>query len=198
VPAVIADHEDVFGALGASASEAFAFVVIEGVVMKATMLRDRSALELLGPGDILLPPLSEARQVESRAVSRYGAHGRALVAVLGDRFRGAARRWPGLSDSLHDRLGRQTDRASMDLAMLHLPRVEDRIVALFADLAERFGRVTPGGIVIELGLTHEVIGGLVASRRPTVSLALQTLAAGGVLSRLDADRWSLASSAVPP
>ncbi len=165
--------------------------------MKATMLSDRAALELLGPGDILAPPLSAARQVESWGVSRYMAHGRASVAVLDDRFRRAARRWPGLSDSLHDRLGRQTHRASMHLAMLHLPRVEDHLVALFVDLAERFGRVTPGGIVIELGLTHEVIGGLVGSRRATVSLALQTLAARGVLSRLEANHWRLAPSAMP-
>jgi CRP-like cAMP-binding protein len=99
---------------------------------------------------------------------------------------------------LRECLGRQTHRASRHLAILHLPRVEDRIVALFADLAERFGRMTPDGIVIDLPLTHQVIGDLVASRRPTISIALQTLAADGVVQRLDDGRWHLAAHAVPP
>jgi CRP/FNR family transcriptional regulator, cyclic AMP receptor protein len=162
-----------------------------------TSFAGRSALELLGPGDLLAPPLTAARQVESPAVSRYMAHGLASVAVLDDRFRRAARRWPGLFDCLHECLGRQTHRASRHLAILHLPRVEDRIVALFADLAERFGRMTPNGIVIDLPLTHQLIGDLVASRRPTVTIALQTLAANGVVQRLDDGRWHLAARAVP-
>jgi CRP-like cAMP-binding protein len=163
-----------------------------------TSFAGRSAVELLGPGDLLAPPLTAADQVESPAVSRYMAHGLASVAELDDRFRHAAQRWPALLDCLHECLGRQTHRASRHLAILHLPRVEDRIVALFADLAERFGRMTPDGVVIGLALTHQVIGDLVASRRPTVTLALHTLAAQGVVERLDDGRWHLAARAVSP
>lgn len=197
-PVVTATDEDLFDVLGPRARGAFAFLLAEGVVLKTTVLAGRSALEVLGPGDLLAPPLSAAHQVESPAVSRYTAHGRVSVAVFDDRFRQAARRWPGLSDCLHDRLGRQTHRASRQLAILHLPRVEDRIVALFAELAERFGRMTPEGIVIDLPLTHQAIGDLVGSRRPTVSLALQTLAENGVLERRDDNRWHLAARAAPP
>jgi CRP-like cAMP-binding protein len=196
--AITANGGDLFERPGTRVHGALAFLIVEGVVLKVTSFAGRSALELLGPGDFLAPPLTAARQVESPAVSRYMAHGLASVAVLDDRFRRAARRWPGLVDCLHDRLGRQTHRASRHLAILHLPRVEDRIVALFADLAERFGRMTPDGIVIDLALTHQVIGDLVASRRPTVSLALQTLGADGVVERLDDGRWHLAARAVPP
>jgi CRP/FNR family transcriptional regulator, cyclic AMP receptor protein len=195
-PVVVARDQDFLEVLGRRAQDAFAFLIADGIVMKTTTLADRTALELLGPGDILAPPLSAARQVESRAVSRYLAHGQASVAMLDERFRQAARRWPGLSDCLHDNLGRQAHRASMHVAMLHLPRVEDRLVALFGDLAERFGRMTRDGIVIELPLTHELIGALVGSRRPTISLALQTLAATGVVTRLDADRWRVDPGAV--
>jgi CRP/FNR family transcriptional regulator, cyclic AMP receptor protein len=163
-----------------------------------TSFAGRSALELLGPGDLLAPPLTALRQVESPAVSRYMAHGLASVAVLDDRFRRAARRWPGLFDCLHECLGRQTHRASRHLAILHLPRVEDRIVALFADLAERFGRMTPDGIVIDIALTHHVIADLVGSRRPTVTLALKALAADGIVDRLDHGRWHLAARVAPP
>lgn len=166
-PVVTAQDEDIFGVLGPRARGGFTVLVVEGVVLKTTALAGRSALELLGPGDFLALPLSAARQVESPAVSRYTAHGHASVAVLGGPLRTSA---PALARALrlaHDRLGRQTHRASRQLAILHLPRVEERIVALFADFAERFGRVTPDRIVIELPLTHQLIGELVASRRPT-------------------------------
>jgi CRP/FNR family cyclic AMP-dependent transcriptional regulator len=189
---------DIFEVRGRRTHGALACLVVEGVVLKVTSFAGRSALELLGPGDLLAPPLTALRQVESPAVSRYLAHGRASLAVLDDRFRHAARRWPGLFDCLHECLGRQTHRASRHLAILHLPRVEDRIVALFVDLAERFGRMTPDGVVIELALTHQVIGDLVGSRRPTVTLALQTLAADGVVRRLADGRWHLSPRAVPP
>jgi CRP/FNR family cyclic AMP-dependent transcriptional regulator len=196
-PLLSARDEDLGDAMLHAPRGVFDFVVVEGVVLKDTTFARRSALELLGPGDILAPPLTVLRQIESRAVSRYLAHGSVTLAALDMRFRQAARRWPQLSDVLHDRLGRQTHRASMHLATLHLPRVEERVVALFADLAERFGRVTAAGIVIDVRLTHEIIGRLVGSRRPTVSLALQSLDAEGVLCRLEGDRWRLRQGSIP-
>jgi CRP/FNR family transcriptional regulator, cyclic AMP receptor protein len=84
----------------------------------------------------------------------------------------------------------------MHLAMLHDSRAEDRVSALFADLAERFGHMTADGIMIDLPLTHEIIGGLIGSRRPTVTLALQKLASDGVLERLQDNRWKLARTIV--
>jgi CRP-like cAMP-binding protein len=195
-PVLAACDQDLAGAFAAIRPDVFDFLIIDGVVLKETNLAGRAALELLGPGDFLAPPLSAVRQVESRALSHYLAHGPVSLATIDGRFTQAARRWPGLFDALHDRLGQQTHRASMHLAMLHLPRIEDRVLALFADLAERFGRVTAEGILIDLGLTHEVIGSLVGGRRPTVSLALHTLASEGLLVRLDRDRWRLAAGAM--
>ena len=196
VRAVVVEDADVFDVLGPMARSALSFLVVDGIVLKATSFGGRSAVELLGPGDLLAAPLSATRQIESPAVSRFLGHGRATVAVLDERFRRASRRWPGMSDCLHERLARQTHRVSRHLAILHLPRVEDRIVALFVDFAERFGRVTSDGIVIDLPLTHQLIGDLVGSRRPTVSLALHTLADSGTLDRRDGSRWHLASSAL--
>jgi CRP/FNR family transcriptional regulator, cyclic AMP receptor protein len=129
-------------------------------------------------------------------VSRYLAHGQVSLAAINGRFRRAVRRWPGLAEFLHDRLGRQTHRSSMHLAMLHEPRAEDRVIGLFADLAERFGHVSADGILVDLPLSHEIIGRLIGSRRPTVTIALHQLAADGVLERLDDNRWKLAHAIV--
>jgi CRP-like cAMP-binding protein len=197
VPLVSARDEDLADVIGTQIPGAFDFAIVEGVVLKETILAGRSALELLGPGDVLAPPLTVIRQLESRAVSRYLARGRVSLAAIEDHFRQAVGRWPGLADFLHDRLGQQTHRASMHLAMLHMPRVEDRVIALFADLAERFGHVTADGILIDLPLTHETIGALVGSRRPTVTLALQRLSSDGLLERRDGNRWKLARATIP-
>jgi CRP/FNR family transcriptional regulator, cyclic AMP receptor protein len=170
---------------------AFDFIVADGVVLKQTRYAGRNSLELLGPGDVLAPPLTPSRQLESRAISSYQAHGEASLAVIEDRFRTAARRWPQLSDVLHDRLARQTHRASMHLAMLHIARAKDRVLALFSDLADRFGHVTSYGIVIGVELTHKLIGQLIGSRRSTVSLALEELSMTGALTRTRNDRWML-------
>jgi CRP-like cAMP-binding protein len=191
VPLVSARNEDFADVISSQIPGAFDFLIVEGVVLKETTLVRQSALELLGPGDLLAPPLTPARQQASRAISRYLAHGQASLAAVDDHVRQAARRWPGIADFLHDRLARQTHHASMHLAMLHLPRAEDRIIALFADLAERFGHITADGILLDLPLTHEIIGGLVASRRSTVSLALQQVASNGMIARLEGDRWKL-------
>jgi CRP-like cAMP-binding protein len=190
-PRLAARDEDLAGVLGAAPSDAFAFLLVEGVVLKETTLATRSALELLNEGDILAPVLSESRQYGTRAASRDLAHGPVSLAVLGDRFRTASRRWPAVGDDLHDRLARQTHRASAHLAMLHTSRVEERISLLFEDLGERCGRMTTGGVVIDITLTHDIIGRLVAAQRPTVTLALQALAGTGSLRRLDRGRWMI-------
>jgi CRP/FNR family transcriptional regulator, cyclic AMP receptor protein len=193
-PLVRACDEDLAGALAVE-RDAFDFVVVRGTVLKETTLAGSSALELLGPGDVLAPPLSAIRQLEFRAVSRYLALGEVLIATLGVRFELVAARWPQLSDFLQRQIAEQAHRASMHLAMLHLPRAEDRILALFVDLGDRFGRVTPDGILIDVALSHELIGRLIAGRRPTATLALNHLYQRGFLTRLADNSWKLALSA---
>jgi len=190
VPAMYAKGGEL-GTLLATAPSAFDFVIVDGIVLKQTHYAGRDSLELLGPGDVLAPPLTPTRQAEVRATSTYQAHGRATLAVIEGYFRAAARRWPQLSDVLHDRLARQTHRASAHLAVLHIARAEDRIRALFSDLAERFGHVTPDGIKIDVDLTHDLIGQLIGSRRPTVTLALERLSVANELTKHHDGRWQL-------
>jgi CRP-like cAMP-binding protein len=189
-PLVKARGEDLGPAL-ASEPTASWFAIVDGTVLKETTLATRSALELLGPGDLLAPPVGATPQLESRAVSRYLALGEVSIAGVGVSFTRVAARFPQILDFLNARLAEQAHGASMHLAMLHLPRAEDRIIALFTDLAERFGRVTTDAILIDLPLTHDLIGRLVASRRPTVSLALTALDDQGLLGKHDDKRWRL-------
>jgi CRP-like cAMP-binding protein len=171
-------------------------LILAGVVLKETRIVGRAAFEVFAEGDVLVARASAAREADSGAVSRYVAHGEVDLVALDGRFREAARRWPGLSDALHETLARQAHRSSMQLAVLHLPRAEDRIVAVLADLGERLGRMTAEGIVFDLKLTHELLGGLAGARRPTVSLGLQRLAADGLVVTDDGRRWLIARDAV--
>jgi CRP/FNR family transcriptional regulator, cyclic AMP receptor protein len=58
--------------------------------------------------------------------------------------------------------------------------------------AERWGRVTPDGVVLRLHLTHDLLAGIVGARRPPVTSALSSLAQKGLVRREDEGTWVLA------
>ena len=167
-----------------------AAVVVRGAVVRETALGDRSVGELLGAPDVIEIDRDDDDS-SWPTQTRYVAREPTVLAVLDERFALAARRWPELHEVVGAQRARQARRASRHLAALSLPRVEDRLAALFCDLADRWGRVTPAGIRIDMALTHALIGQLVGARRPTVSLALADLAASGALRRDGQDCWVL-------
>jgi CRP/FNR family cyclic AMP-dependent transcriptional regulator len=174
--------------LGADA--AFGALLIRGLVTHETTIAHRRSAELFGPGDLLRPWPAFDSAVP--ATSRWASDAGAVMALLDRRFLAAARRWPELFVVLHDRIAEQLDRAIARAAIMALPRVEQRVLGLFWQLAERWGTVRPEGIGIDLALTHELIGQLIGARRPTVSLALRPLAHDGLLQRTATGGWLLA------
>ena len=158
-------------------------LLLDGVVARHVALGDRVATQLLGPGDVLDPWPRTSELLPS--VVRWSVHEPATAAVLDGRFATASRRWPGLSGVVHERLAAAADRLATHLAICQLPRVEDRVLALLWHLAERFGRVAPGGVVLPLRLTHRLVGELAGAQRPTVSLAFAALFDDGRVSRRD-------------
>ena len=64
-------------------------------------------------------------------------------------------------------------------------------LALFWQLADRWGTVTAFGVAVSLQLTHEVLGRLVGAQRPTVTLALSELAEAGLVVRVPKAGWLL-------
>lgn len=141
-PARTARDGDLAGLIDPPPADALAFLLVEGVVFKETVVAGNASLEVLTEGDLLAAHVIRSDAAEARQV-RYLAHGPVSLAVLGERFRAASRRWPALMEGLHDQLARQADRTSGHLAMLHASRVEDRVMLLLADLGERCGRMTP-------------------------------------------------------
>jgi hypothetical protein len=167
----------------------FAALVLGGVVTHETVLAGRCSANLIGPGDVFRP----WRSIDTvlPCTSRWTCAGRTTLAVLDERFLTAARRWPLLSAMIHERLADQLDSYAVRTAIVALPRVEQRILALFWQLAERWGTVAPGGVVVRLELTHAMVGHLIGAQRPTVTIALKALAEDGLLLRSGTGTWTL-------
>ena len=176
-------------ALLGGSNRPFAALVLRGLITQDITFAGRRSADLIGPGEVFRPWRSTTPSVPY-AVAWTGSEG-AAIAALDERFAAAARRWPELSAVVYDRLAERLELVSARAAIAALPRVEQRVLALFWQLADRWGVVRPHGVDVELPLTHELIGQLVGAQRPTVSLALQTLAAANLLRRDGGRLWTL-------
>ena len=166
-------------------------LVLRGRARHGLELAGREAIELFGPGDVLRPV--EAGSSLLPCSSRWRVLEPLTVAVLGQAFAQAVQRWPGLGRVITDRLLQQAHRASLRGAILQLPRIEQRVLAMLWHLADRWGRVTSAGVVVPVALTHAELGRLVGGRRPSVSLAIKELEDLGHVTRLPgAAGWRLA------
>jgi CRP/FNR family cyclic AMP-dependent transcriptional regulator len=175
--------------LGDVASRPFALMVVEGLLLRELVLTGSTATELLGPPDIVsVLPTDDALLP---AEVQWSVPQAARIVVLDDRLVHVLRAWPGVGRVLLDRAARREARLATHRAIAQLPRVDQRLLAFFAHLGERWGRVAGDGVVLPLQLTHETLGRLIGARRPTVSLALKELAASGSVERRKDGSWLL-------
>ena len=163
--------------------DALGMIVLDGLLMHYLQIGAQPGLRILGTGDVV--PARGAPTSELIVAAAWRASSDTSVAILGREFVLGAAHAPRLLVSLGARMAEQTERLTAQLMISQLPRVEDRLLAMLWLLAESFGHVTPAGIAVPLILTHEVLGGLVGARRPTVSLALRALADAGALRHED-------------
>jgi CRP-like cAMP-binding protein len=170
-------------------------VIIEGLLICETWLAGQVSAQIHGPGDLL----NADREQDGSLATAHTllATGEVDLAMLDDCFLAALRRWPQLAARFFTQAMRQADRAGEHKAISQLPRVEDRLVALFWHLADRCGRVGPDGVLIDLRLTHETIGRLIGARRSTVTLGLTALAGTGLLQRTSDGKWLLDTATQP-
>ncbi len=163
---------------------AVGFLLAEGAIVRDVLIAGSIASDLLGPGDVASLGDDDAALVPTKVC--WTASTPSRVAVLDAHLLASLETWPEVTARLLARATRQTSTLALQRAISQLPRVDQRLLALFWHLAERWGRVGRDGIVVRLALTHETLGRMVGARRPTVSLALKELAtAGTVVRRLD-------------
>ena len=171
-----------------TAHRAFGAAVLEGLVTNSLRIGEQAGIQLLGPGDLLVPPSEllpdwlAAFQSQTAGTARLGLFGNELLA--------AAYRWPRVLQGLYACIGEQMQRLMAQLVICQLPRVDDRVLAMLWLLSESWGHVTPSGVRLPLTLTHETLGALVGAARPTVTLALGKLADDGAIVHQDSG-WLL-------
>jgi CRP/FNR family transcriptional regulator, cyclic AMP receptor protein len=173
----------------ASLREAMGVVVVYGQLIRTGHTFARPDIHLLGPGDV-----AECQSL-AHSKGRWRALQPAQLVVLDERFVLAARAWPALMTGLSHRLFEAQEEQHTRAAICAMPRVEERILALLCHLAGRWGHVTTDGVTLTLPVTHELLGALIGSRRPTVSLALKALEQQRLLVRRDDGAWVLPADA---
>lgn len=166
-------------------------VILEGVLAREVVLEEFVSTELLGPGDIIRPwPLDSAPALLP-VQTRWNALSPARLALLDQRAAAVVARYPEINAVIVDRLVARSRRLAIEQAISQMKRVDDRMLALFWHLAERFGRVVPDGVQVPLVLSHRLVGELVGAARPSVSTALADLTARGELTRREDGTWLL-------
>lgn len=100
----------------------------------------------------------------------------ARLAVLDGRFYEDAVRHPALVSALLGRSVRCSQSLLVRLALTEVRSMASRVHLVLWHLADRWGWVAPGGVVLPLRLSRTSLADLVCARREAVSRALSTLA----------------------
>jgi CRP/FNR family cyclic AMP-dependent transcriptional regulator len=151
-------------------------VVEQGVVVLTGADARRIVIALAGAGEVLAPPASD-----EELSSLTGAR----VTALSHDARRVLMRIPAAAEAVTDALvAALRERKASLTVFAHFPHIE-RVRGKLMQLARSHGRVTPGGILIDLPLTHDLIADSIGSSRETVTLALHELTRSGFVARVE-------------
>jgi CRP-like cAMP-binding protein len=170
-------------------------LVLEGLLVRRVGLDGRFGAELLGRGDLLRPWQTEDDATSVPQTSGWRVLQRARIAVLDLDFSRRIAAYPEIHGQLLARAVRRARHMAVSMAIMHQPRVETRLHLLLWQLADRWGKVRPDGVLLPVRLTHVTLSELIGARRPTVSAALGVLERDGHISRNGAG-WVLTGA--PP
>jgi CRP-like cAMP-binding protein len=142
---------------------------------------------LVEEGDVLVPPsegwAASGPRLRCRALERS-----IVIMVDAERFE----EWlgePRVAANLVRILAAQVADRELAVAIALEPRVERRLLLKLRQLGERFGRVTPQGVRLDLRLTHQQLADMVGAVRESVTIALGKLADSGRLTIENRTIW---------
>lgn len=174
----------------------YGLFVLDGVLSRGVVIQGRRSAELLGPGDILRPAASEELDSSIEFEIAWDVLEPARIALLDHEFAAAVAPWPDFTGAVMDRIMRRAHALAFHLAVSHLKLVEMRLLVILWYYADRWGRVTPRGVLLPLRMTHSLLARIVGARRPSVSTALGRLQERGLVERTENGQWLLLGS--PP
>jgi CRP/FNR family transcriptional regulator, cyclic AMP receptor protein len=166
-------------------------MVLEGLIARQVMVGEMESVELVGPGDVLRPWAEVDRELAQQARESWIVTRRVRLALLDRTFAMSVSAWPEIAANLSDRVAMRVGWMALFSAIQSVRRVDDRLLAILWSYADRWGRVTPGGVLLELALTHRLLAGVIGARRPSVTTALKSLEEGGALTRRRDRSWLL-------
>jgi CRP/FNR family cyclic AMP-dependent transcriptional regulator len=164
----------------------YGLLVLDGLAVRRVGFDGRWGAELLGAGDLLRPWEGDGDSLSGTLP--FEVYWRVMnplrLAVLDLPWAARMAAHPQLGCELSGRALKRSRRLVTSMAIVQVPRLDDRLWMIFWELADRWGRVHPDGVHLDLPLTHELLSHLAAARRPSVSGALTRLAEAGRVKRL--------------
>jgi len=167
------------------------FLLADGLLSREVDVMGRCCCELLGPGDVMRPWNWDEEGSHVQAEVGWQVLEPTRLVVLDQNAIARIAPWPPLGVELFSRGIRRAHSLAVALAISHHQRVDERLLLTLWHLAERWGRVIPGGIVVPLPLSHQRLAELVGAHRPSVTTAMGELGRAERLSRRDDGDWVL-------
>jgi CRP/FNR family transcriptional regulator, cyclic AMP receptor protein len=184
VPALSVDAGSERDLASKQPSDSIGLLVVDGLLMREIEIAGVGGAELLGGGDVIHPGDVRGGDLALlRGNLRWSVLKPARLAVLGAGFVTRVASWPEVMAAIALRAVWRTHGLAVSHSISHHGRVDDRLLLLFWHFAQRWGRVRPDGVRLDLPLTHELVGEMVGSARETVTWAFAQLAREGFVER---------------
>jgi CRP-like cAMP-binding protein len=161
----------------------FGFLVLDGLLIRRVGIGERVAAELLGPSDLLRPLDHDGEEATLPFEAAWQVLEPARLAVLDRRWAYRMAPYPEIGVCMTARAMQRSRRLANTLAISHHPRLDERLLLVLWELADRYGTVARDGVHVPVRMTHEVLSQLCGARRPSVSAALTRLTQAGSLER---------------
>jgi CRP/FNR family cyclic AMP-dependent transcriptional regulator len=165
-------------------------LVVDGTLVRRVGMGGRYGAELLSTGDLLQPAEHDGEGATLPFEATWRILSPLRLAVLDLPWMGRMAPYPEVFAELTRRVTVRSRRLASLQAIAQHHRLDERLRLFFWELADRYGRVTPHGVRLELNLTHELISHLIGARRPSISAAIGRLEDDGYVRRVDR-RWVL-------
>jgi CRP/FNR family transcriptional regulator, cyclic AMP receptor protein len=175
------------GPLASDGDSHLGLLLLDGLLLRDVSVAHTTCGELVGAGELLRPWDAFGERAPMPIEIDWKALEPLRIAVLDHGFAAALARWPALIHAFVERAIERSHSLALHVAIHCIRRVDLSLLVLFAHLADRFGRVTPNGIVIPVKLTQEDLGKLVGATRQSVNVALGQLLDRASLTRRDDD-----------
>lgn len=162
-----------------------------GLLVRRCTVGERTCAELLGPGDVVQPWLRVGPDAAIGSDVNWQAVQAVSFALLDRDFCLRLAPWPEVCAAIARRVMLRVHWLAFHLAVCHLRRVDDRLLLVLWHFADRWGRVTPRGVQLDLPLTHRLLAAVVGAYRPSVTVAVGALSEAGLIEHTSRSRWTL-------